>query len=947
MTGCRSGIHLQDCEDFVCPPNTVKCPDSFCIALRFVCDGMAQCPGEEDEHNCSCVSGDKEVIILIEDTKQQISSKRAAALLAKQFKHGNNKVRILSYQAKTRLDDFPLIHRLLEIREENIDSFDALSSDCTYKTMARNFLPSLQFKNDVGKFLIFIEDSVESSTVARIMFSNIYRPEFTIYRVIRNFSFLTNLDHTYEFVKDVRINKWSSLHSIGYRHFPEICKEVSHVPCAGGFRCLSSKQCIPLHQVCDGIVHCMNKDDEQMCGFRCHYKCNCVDSAVDCRKANLTISDIHDLSRRTRSADLSYNYGITDILSKENIHFPFMLFLDVSNCRIEVVSSMAFSDINNLLKLNISHNIIKKLSDNVFRDLRHLVELDLDGNSELEEISASAFQGLQSIKTLRISGTKLKKIATLTFSNLKLESIDISNNEIREIENFAFNNTSVKKINFEGNNILEFHQFIFSDVVALIELRTPAYKFCCIRPCYVKESNCYPSKNEFSSCDDLMRHPILQAVLWLVGIASLLGNLASIVYRVVYDRQRLKIGYGIFVTNLASADFLMGIYLIVIAFIDTIYRGRYIYMDDQWRNSIWCTLTGFLSTVSSEASVFFLCLITIDRLLVIKYPFGHVRFTPMKAYICCLICWIIAVSLAVIPIIHTGYFKNKFYSRSGVCIALPLSRDKPPGWMYSVSIFVGLNFSTFILVAFGQLSIFLELRKSSMVGKKTQKSRKRDLQVAKNLILVATTDFLCWFPIGLMGILSLNGYTISGDVYAFTAVFILPFNSALNPFLYTLSAIIGKKSFNPSLDEQSRTEMQKEIGSAILNYTDFSRSVITKREIVPDGKTRRIKDVLDDDENMSVASVTAISYHLANYLSLLHESSVGIEELSETNTFIPYGKKKAKNPIIVLDTKMTLAIDDRKKADNIYQYGCLLRKMITRCKANDKTIPNEGNVQNL
>jgi hypothetical protein len=90
--------------------------------------------------------------------------------------------------------------------------------------MARNFLPSLQFENDVGKFLIFIEDSAESSTVARIMFSNIYRPEFTIYRVIRNFSFLTNLDHTYEFVKDVRINKWSSLHSIGYRHFPEICK---------------------------------------------------------------------------------------------------------------------------------------------------------------------------------------------------------------------------------------------------------------------------------------------------------------------------------------------------------------------------------------------------------------------------------------------------------------------------------------------------------------------------------------------------------------------------------------------------------------------------------------------------------------------------------------------------------------------------------------------------
>jgi hypothetical protein len=68
-----------------------------------------------------------------------------------------------------------------------------------------------------------------------------------------------------------------------------------------------------------------------------------------------------------------------------------------------------------------------------------------------------------------------------------------------------------------------------------------------------------------------------------------------------------------------------------------------------------------------------------------------------------------------------------------------------------VSIFVGLNFCTFILLAIGQVSIFTELRRSTSVMKKTEKSRKRDLRVARNLILVATTDFLCWFPIGVMG----------------------------------------------------------------------------------------------------------------------------------------------------------------------------------------------------
>lgn len=170
-----------------------------------------------------------------------------------------------------------------------------------------------------------------------------------------------------------------------------------------------------------------------------------------------------------------------------------------------------------------------------------------------------------------------------------------------------------------------------------------------------------------------------------------------------------------------------------------------------WRNSNWCLAAGILSTVSSEASVLFVCLITLDRLLVIKFPFGTVRFGPKKAYLSCIVAWAVAFLIAIIPVLYTDYFENRFYSRSAVCIALPLTRDKPLGWIYSVSIFVGLNFCTFVLVAFGQLFIFVELRKATGGIKLTQKSRKRDLQVARNLIFVATTDFLCWFPIGVMG----------------------------------------------------------------------------------------------------------------------------------------------------------------------------------------------------
>ena len=45
-----------------------------------------------------------------------------------------------------------------------------------------------------------------------------------------------------------------------------------------------------------------------------------------------------------------------------------------------------------------------------------------------------------------------------------------------------------------------------------------------------------------------------------------------------------------------------------------------------------------------------------------------------------------------------------------------------------------------------------------------------------------------------LGLMALNEHVIPGEVYAWTAVFILPINSALNPFLYTFSAVYRKVS---------------------------------------------------------------------------------------------------------------------------------------------------------
>ena len=51
-TGCKDGSHLRVCAAEVCPLPYRKCPDAYCIPPQMLCDGKADCPQGDDEHDC-------------------------------------------------------------------------------------------------------------------------------------------------------------------------------------------------------------------------------------------------------------------------------------------------------------------------------------------------------------------------------------------------------------------------------------------------------------------------------------------------------------------------------------------------------------------------------------------------------------------------------------------------------------------------------------------------------------------------------------------------------------------------------------------------------------------------------------------------------------------------------------------------------------------------------
>ena len=96
-----------------------------------------------------------------------------------------------------------------------------------------------------------------------------------------------------------------------------------------------------------------------------------------------------------------------------------------------------------------------------------------------------------------------------------------------------------------------------------------------------------------------------------------------------------------------------------------------------------------------------------------------------------------------------------------------------------------------------------------------------DLVVARRLVTVVMTDFLCWFPVSVLGGLAFLGSSSSspsgslstGDVRVVLALVVLPLNSALNPVLYTLGMV----------RDLQRSRMREKIREDFLSQTRQAR----------------------------------------------------------------------------------------------------------------------------
>lgn len=152
-----------------------------------------------------------------------------------------------------------------------------------------------------------------------------------------------------------------------------------------------------------------------------------------------------------------------------------------------------------------------------------------------------------------------------------------------------------------------------------------------------------------SSLNDFLAKPVLRYSTWLMAILSIVGNSLVLWGRLTcHDDNR---AVSLVIMNLAIADMLMGVYLLVIGLQDIRYRNEYQTVALDWIGSWKCTAIGMIAMVSCEVSLLILTFMSIERFLLIADPFrkARPRIHAEKVMQVMMLIWVMGVTLSVVP----------------------------------------------------------------------------------------------------------------------------------------------------------------------------------------------------------------------------------------------------------------------------------------------------------
>ena len=368
-------------------------------------------------------------------------------------------------------------------------------------------------------------------------------------------------------------------------------------------------------------------------------------------------------------------------------------------------------------------------------------------------------------------------------------------------------------------------------------------------------TSCTPFEDAFNPCEDLLGSDhVLRSFIWIVIILSLFGNSLVIIvflgYAVFMRRTKMELFVvHFFYFNLAIADFLMGVYLFTIAVQDLRTLGNFSMFDVVWRTDGGCDFAGVCAITSTMVSVYVLLVITLERLYTFSRALRKSHTSKTTAVILMAFGWAFGVVVGILPVVTDNVSD---YTKVAICLPFDVSSPLALFYVLFLLVFTGL---AFIAIAVSYVIIFYQVfcrQKATISSSGDRKRWKTELIVALRMGTLVFTNFVCWFPIALLGISAAVGHSLVDNIIfaKWVMVFIFPINACLNPILYSvlskvfrdnLVLIVGKcgvcrskvsqiqrhrAGYTPSATSvSSRHQVSHEAGP----FPDVSRGTIIER----------------------------------------------------------------------------------------------------------------------
>ncbi|XP_030604451.1 lutropin-choriogonadotropic hormone receptor [Archocentrus centrarchus] len=465
------------------------------------------------------------------------------------------------------------------------------------------------------------------------------------------------------------------------------------------------------------------------------------------------------------------------------------------NMEIDIIPANSFQGITEeYVDMNLVRNGFKEIKSHAFNGTK-LNTLILRDNCYLSNIQEDAFEGATGPAVLDVSSTALSSLPTNGLRQVRflkasrayalkslppLESLA----ELLEAELTypshccAFHTWRRKQRESALKNLTKFCDLINTEIdptaddmslINDINFQYPDLEFDCLNNPFVK---CTPEPDAFNPCEDLLGFSFLRCLTWIIMVFAVAGNLAVLVILLI-SHHKLTVSRFL-MCNLAFADLCMGLYLILIAFMDYHSRHEYYNHATDWQTGPGCGIAGFLTVFASELSVYTLTVISLERWHTITNAM-HVNKRLRLHHVTAMMVggWAFSLLVALLPLVGVS-------SYSKVSICLPMDIDTLSSQVYVVAVLV-LNVVAFLVVCYCYICIYLSVHNPE------HSTRHGDTKIAKRMAVLIFTDFLCMAPISFFAIsAALRMPLITVSHSKILLILFYPINSLCNPFLYTI-----------------------------------------------------------------------------------------------------------------------------------------------------------------